>query len=95
VDGRDEPGHDGGDGCDLAVSVLSTSAMVKPGKAQKSAARSARLSAALRENLKRRKAQARGRAGAEGGEPAAEEAETAGAPDFRRNPGGKLGSPED
>ena len=35
--------------------------MISPGKAQKQAARAARLSAALRENLKRRKAQARGR----------------------------------
>jgi hypothetical protein len=35
--------------------------MIKRGKAQKKAARSARLAAALRENLKRRKAQARGR----------------------------------
>ena len=33
--------------------------MPKPGKAEKWAARSERLSAALRENLKRRKAQAR------------------------------------
>jgi len=35
--------------------------MTKPGKADKWAARSERLSAALRENLKRRKAQARQR----------------------------------
>jgi hypothetical protein len=35
--------------------------MTKPGKAAKSAARSDRLSAALRENLKRRKEQARAR----------------------------------
>jgi hypothetical protein len=35
--------------------------MISRGKAQKQAARTARLSAALRENLKRRKAQARGR----------------------------------
>ena len=35
--------------------------MVKPGKAEKWAARSARLAAALRENLKRRKEQARER----------------------------------
>jgi hypothetical protein len=35
--------------------------MTKPGKAAKSAARSERLSAALRENLKRRKQQARAR----------------------------------
>jgi hypothetical protein len=63
--------------------------MIKPGKASKWAARSERLSAALRENLKRRKAQARGRTGAKAEEPAATEAGTA--PDFRRNPGGKLG----
>ncbi len=35
--------------------------MTKPGKAEKSVARSERLSAALRENLKRRKAQTRQR----------------------------------
>jgi hypothetical protein len=35
--------------------------MIKRGKAEKRAARGARLSAALRENLKRRKAQARAR----------------------------------
>jgi hypothetical protein len=34
---------------------------ISRGKAEKQAARAARLSAALRENLKRRKAQARGR----------------------------------
>jgi hypothetical protein len=65
--------------------------MAKPGKAAKSAARSARLAAALRENLKRRKAQARGRASdssdAAGGEKPA-------APDFRRNPGEKSEPPE-
>jgi len=64
--------------------------MRKGGKAEKWAARNERLSAALRENLKRRKAQARGRAAAE---PAAEEnapeaADTGtGSPDFRRNRG--------
>jgi hypothetical protein len=64
--------------------------MIKRGKAEKWAARSERLSAALRENLKRRKAQARGRA--DGPPPDADSAvqdakiksET---PDFRRNPG--------
>jgi hypothetical protein len=63
--------------------------MSKPGKAQKSAARSERLSAALRENLKRRKEQARGRAGAglrEPDSPAKGTSETE-APDFRRNRG--------
>ena len=62
--------------------------MSKPGKAEKSAARSERLSAALRENLKRRKAQARGRAQtrAPGEDSLAKDArmETPG-PDFRRN----------
>ena len=69
--------------------------MVARGKAEQQAARNARLAAALRENLKRRKAQARSRK-----EPAA--AEAAGSveapahetspgdsegPDFRRNRG--------
>ena len=61
--------------------------MRKPGKAEKWAARGERLSAALRENLKRRKAQARARAaGAMHSDDAApaEESETE-APDFRRN----------
>jgi hypothetical protein len=72
--------------------------MRKSGKAAKWAARSERLSAALRENLKRRKAQARGRA-APAGEAAADDGAIAGAPhgaeggdgqrpgtpDFRRN----------
>jgi hypothetical protein len=73
--------------------------MVKSGKAQKWAARSERLSAALRENLKRRKAQARGRADSEGAEPEAAEPQDEAAdrpgPDFRRNPGGKSGLGED
>lgn len=44
--------------------------MISRGKAEKQAARTARLSAALRENLKRRKAQARGReTGTEGTPP--------------------------
>ena len=64
--------------------------MIARGKAEKKAARTARLSAALRENLKRRKAQARGRAQSE--EPAkTAPPEAAGmegkAPDFRRNRG--------
>ena len=63
--------------------------MRKPGKAEKWAARGERLSAALRENLKRRKAQARARAA---GTPQDGDAETAAeseskAPDFRRNRG--------
>jgi hypothetical protein len=62
------------------------------GKAQQSAARRERLSAALRENLKRRKAQARGRA-QERGDGDSETAGSAGTggepgtPDFRRNHG--------
>jgi hypothetical protein len=65
--------------------------MIKRGKADKQAARRQRLSAALRENLKRRKQQARDRdaAGSSGpGEasPAGKVAQTEGpAPDFRRN----------
>ena len=72
--------------------------MAKGGKAAKSAARSERLSAALRENLKRRKQQARGRG--QGREPAGDRAEhgetpapetgsEAQNPDFRRNRGGE------
>jgi hypothetical protein len=64
--------------------------MAKPGKVQKWAARSQRLSAALRENLKRRKAQARGRAAGQAAEgDSANAARDLGtkAPDFRRNQG--------
>ena len=63
--------------------------MISRGKAEKQAARSARLSAALRENLKRRKAQARGRGqNRTDGEPStAEEEIERQAPDFRRNQG--------
>lgn len=62
--------------------------MISRGKAEKQSARTARLSAALRENLKRRKAQARGRAQ----QRADKELPVEGniepqAPDFRRNPG--------
>jgi len=65
--------------------------MRKRGKAKQQAARSARLSAALRENLKRRKAQARGRAatrvaGADDSGEARRGTEPA-PPDFRRNRG--------
>ena len=69
--------------------------MRKGGKAAKWAARGERLSAALRENLKRRKAQARGRAATPtlddgDGNRAADEAGSGGrqqpkTPDFRRN----------
>ena len=64
--------------------------MIAPGKAEKRAARAARLSAALRENLKRRKAQARSRAKSDDlKEPSSSEnaAAEAGTPDFRRNRG--------
>jgi hypothetical protein len=59
------------------------------GKANARAARKARLAAALRENLKRRKQQARQRAVADKtprAEVSSQKAEAAvGAPDFRRN----------
>jgi hypothetical protein len=62
------------------------------GKADARAARKARLAAALRENLKRRKQQARERAVAPNTPPAGAPsqdneaaAEAAGTPDFRRN----------
>jgi hypothetical protein len=64
--------------------------MISRGKAEKQAARAARLSAALRENLKRRKAQARGRTesvkDSEASSPANPPDERQ-APDFRRNRG--------
>jgi len=50
-----------------------------------------RLSAALRENLKRRKEQARGRTAAGEDLAAREAGVSAGEPDFRRNPGPKSG----
>jgi hypothetical protein len=65
--------------------------VIKPGKAEKWTARGERLAAALRENLKRRKAQARGRAGGAASDDAADTDGAAPAPDFRRNPGGKVG----
>ena len=57
------------------------------GKEEQQARRKARLAAALRENLKRRKAQARGRA-SEGNQelPSGGERKIKG-PDFRRNQG--------
>jgi hypothetical protein len=72
-------------------------AMTKGGKADKWAARSARLSAALRANLKRRKEQARSRQRAieaetgqdisneTGANSPSPEAATAASPEFRRN----------
>ncbi len=65
--------------------------MISRGKADRQAARSKRLSAALRENLKRRKAQARSRAsgGAERdtGKEAAAAMPARNTPDFRLNRG--------
>ena len=63
--------------------------MISRGKAEKQAARGARRSAALRENLKRRKAQARGRAQnpADDEDLPAEDKTGPTAPDFRRNQG--------
>ncbi len=77
--------------------------MTKHGKAEQSAARHERLSAALRENLKRRKAQARGKVAAGGKQAAAGEelvaedlaardARIGAEPDFRRNPGPESGA---
>ncbi len=60
--------------------------MISRGKEMKQQARSKRLSAALRENLKRRKTQARGRAVSPSGEEAAP-ARHSQSPDFRRNRG--------
>jgi hypothetical protein len=60
--------------------------MISRGKEMKQQARSKRLSAALRENLKRRKAQARGRAAGPSGEETAQ-ARVWQSPDFRRNRG--------
>jgi hypothetical protein len=59
--------------------------MISRGKAQRKAARDTRLSAALRENLKRRKTQARGRK-ADASAPVNAES-TPQTPDFRRNRG--------
>ena len=64
----------------------------KRGKAERQAARRVRLSAALRENLKRRKQQARDRAAADpsgrGDGSAGKAVQSAGSiPDFRRNRG--------
>jgi len=63
--------------------------MISRGKKEKQVARNARLSAALRENLKRRKAQARGRAQSRAGNEVltVEDNIEPRAPDFRRNRG--------
>jgi hypothetical protein len=70
--------------------VLEVVLMIGPEKANRKARRGVRLKAALRENLKRRKAQARGRAGGEAerakASPGGERIDADG-PDFRRNPG--------
>jgi hypothetical protein len=62
----------------------------KGGKLEQQAARSVRLAAALRENLKRRKAQARGRAQSgpeDAANPTGNSRPEPSAPDFRRNRG--------
>jgi len=61
--------------------------VVSRGKAEQQAARNARLAAALRENLKRRKAQARGRSESDTADADLTEArkEASKVPDFRRN----------
>lgn len=62
--------------------------MISRGKQDQQARRKTRLAAALRENLKRRKAQARGRRESEATEGAVSAIEHKGeAPDFRRNRG--------
>ena len=70
--------------------------MIATDKARKKTARTARLSAALRENLKRRKAQVRGRAQDENKRevPSPEAVITETAPDFRGKRGGEWPLPE-
>ena|SRR5580693_6247968 len=75
----------------LRAACFDTLDMSKPGKTKQSAARHERLSAALRENLKRRKEQARGRTAAGEDLAAREAGVSAGEPDFRRNPGPESG----
>ena len=62
MDGRDKPGHDGVGAFRPGRLFPKLPRMTDPTKARAKAAREARLRAALRENLKRHKAQARGRA---------------------------------
>jgi hypothetical protein len=72
------------------VACFETTVMSKRGKAEKWAARGERLSAALRENLKRRKEQARGRNLAldrERGEKTPPEGTETPSSEFRRNRG--------
>jgi hypothetical protein len=61
--------------------------MISRGKEEQQARRKARLAAALRENLKRRKAQARGRAESEGSDHVMSGERNEKGPDFRRNRG--------
>jgi hypothetical protein len=68
-----------------------TTMAMKRGKAEKWAARSERLAASLRENLKRRKVQARGRTAPQSLDAGSRSEGTEGAApksDFRRNPNG-------
>jgi len=79
----------------LSSTMANSGKINSSGKAGQRAARKARLAAALRENLKRRKQQARERAGAHKSTPAEVSPRdgaklglhggAAGAPDFRRN----------
>jgi hypothetical protein len=77
----------------LSLGILPMATTSKTGKAGQRAARQARLAAALRENLKRRKQQARQRAVEHKPSPAevasqdieADADAGVGAPDFRRN----------
>jgi hypothetical protein len=72
----------------LSAAMVTSGKTVKGGKADARAARKARLTAALRENLKRRKQQARERAVADktAAETSSQDAEAVpGGPEFRRN----------
>jgi hypothetical protein len=83
--------------CFLSPAMVMGGKISNSGKAGQRAARKARLAAALRENLKRRKQQARERAGAHKAPPAEVSSQNGkqdgeqhckaagGAPDFRRN----------
>ena len=73
----------------LSAAMVTSGKTGKGGKADARAARKARLAAALRENLKRRKHQARQRAVADTSVPAGSSSQNAkpaaGGPEFRRN----------
>jgi hypothetical protein len=73
----------------LSAAMVTGDKTGKGGKADARAARKARLAAALRENLKRRKQQARERAVADKNAPAERSSQNAepatGGPEFRRN----------